>query len=74
MTVDNWSAGLVMKLLEVIHGQWLYRNVHVHDIFTGERARMRKEEILNELEYQIALGGGNWKKKIITYSRSIWRT
>jgi hypothetical protein len=57
MTFDNWSAGLVTKLLEVTHGQWLYRNVHVHDIFTGERARMRKEEIRKELEYQIALGG-----------------
>jgi hypothetical protein len=57
MTVDNRSAGLVMKLLEVTHGQWLYRNVHVHDIFTGERARMQKEEIWKELEYQIALGG-----------------
>lgn len=32
MTVRNWSAGLVTKLLEVTHGQWLYRNVHVHDI------------------------------------------
>ncbi len=57
MTLDNWSAGLVTKLLEVTHGQCLYQNVHVHDIFTGERARMRKEEIRKELEYQIALGG-----------------
>jgi hypothetical protein len=26
-----WAKGLVTKLLEVTHGQWLYRNVHVHD-------------------------------------------
>jgi hypothetical protein len=26
-----WTKGLVIKLLEVTHGQWLYRNVHVHD-------------------------------------------
>jgi hypothetical protein len=31
MTIKNWGAGLVTKLLEVTHGQWLYRNVHVHD-------------------------------------------
>eukprot|EP00956_Cyclotella_meneghiniana_P012105 scaffold17184_cov44-Cyclotella_meneghiniana.AAC.1 len=42
-TVKAWSAGLVVKLLEVTHGQWLYRNVHVHDIISGEKARNRKE-------------------------------
>jgi hypothetical protein len=36
MTVANWSAGLVTKMLEVTHGKWLYQNVHVHDIFTGK--------------------------------------
>jgi hypothetical protein len=57
MTVANWSTGLVTKLLEVTHGKWLYQNVHVHDIFTGERVWMQKEEICRELEYQISLGG-----------------
>jgi ABC-type Fe3+ transport system substrate-binding protein len=36
MTVKNRSAGLVTKLLEVTHGQWLYRNVHVHDMVKSE--------------------------------------
>ena len=49
--------GLVTRLLEVTHGQWLYRNVHVHDISTGERAMNRKEALRKEIEYQIALGG-----------------
>ncbi len=39
------------------HGQWLYRNVHVHDLFTGERTMNRKEALWKEIEYQIALGG-----------------
>ena len=39
------------------HGQWLYRNVHVHDLFSGERAMNRKEALRKEIEYQIALGG-----------------
>jgi hypothetical protein len=57
MTVNNWSAGLVTKLLEVTHGQWLYRNVHVHDALTGEKVMMRKAAIRREVEFQIALGG-----------------
>ena len=56
-SLQNWSAGLVTKLLEVIHGQWLYCNVHVHDTITGEKTRLRKEDIRKEVEYQLALGG-----------------
>jgi hypothetical protein len=51
------GAGLVTKLLEVTHGQWLYRNVHVHDFVSGQNARKRKEALRRELEYQIVLGG-----------------
>jgi hypothetical protein len=41
----------------VTHGQWLYRNVHVHDFVSGQNARKRKESLQRELEYQIVLGG-----------------
>ena len=57
MSLENWGAGLVTKLLEVTHGQWLYRNVHVHDLVSGQNAWNRKESLRRELEYQIALGG-----------------
>ena len=43
MTVKSWCEVLVLKLLEVTHGQWLYRNVHVHDKVSGEKAMRRKE-------------------------------
>eukprot|EP00956_Cyclotella_meneghiniana_P010988 scaffold15408_cov41-Cyclotella_meneghiniana.AAC.6 len=56
LTVKSWCAGLVLKLLEVTHGQWLYRNVHVHDRVSGEQAVHRKETIRVELEYQMSLG------------------
>ena len=56
LTVKAWSSGLVVKLSEVTHGQWLYRNVHVHDIISGEKARDRKESIRKELEHQMAVG------------------
>eukprot|EP00956_Cyclotella_meneghiniana_P030706 scaffold78142_cov27-Cyclotella_meneghiniana.AAC.1 len=56
LTVKSLCAGLVLKLLEVTHGQWLYRNVHVHDKVSGEQAVRRKETIRAELEYQMSLG------------------
>ena len=31
LSIERWTRGLINKLLEVTHGQWLYRNVHVHD-------------------------------------------
>ena len=46
-----------MKLLEITHGQWLYRNVQVHDAVSGLKAVKRKEELQREIEHQILLGG-----------------
>ena len=45
------------RLLEVTHGQWLYRNVQVHDTTTGILATQRKEKLQKEIEDQLALGG-----------------
>ena len=56
LSLDKWAQGLVVKLLEVTHGQWLYRNVHVHDAVTGAAATARKEEIQQFIEDQIELG------------------
>jgi hypothetical protein len=33
------SQGLVVKLLEITHGQWLYRCVQVHNKFAGSSQR-----------------------------------
>ena len=56
LTLKSWCEGLVLKLMEVTHGQWLYRNIHVHDRVSGEHAMRRKESIRAELEYQMSLG------------------
>jgi hypothetical protein len=47
---------LVIKLLEITHGQWLYRNVVVHHRTAGDLVTRRKEEIREALEEQIELG------------------
>ena len=54
--IDTWSRGLITKLLETTHGQWLYRNVVVHDRKSGAAATKRKEEIQMEIEKQQELG------------------
>jgi hypothetical protein len=56
MSVETWARELVIKLLEITHGQWLYRNVVVHDRTAGELVSRRKEEIREALEEQMELG------------------
>lgn len=38
-------------------GQWLYRNVHVHDTITGDIATRRKQDVQQELLDQMEIGG-----------------
>ena len=57
LSLQRWAIGLVTKLLEVTHGQWLYRNVTVHDATSGTLATLRKEELQMEIEKQQELGG-----------------
>ena len=46
----------MIRLLEVTHGQWLYRNLHVHDAVAGVNATARKEEIQRFIEDQVEMG------------------
>ena len=57
LSLDTWAKGLAIKLLEATHGQWLYRNMLVHDTVSGLKAVERKEELQREIEDQIELGG-----------------
>ena len=45
-----------MQLLEVVHGQWLYRNMHVHDSTARMEATARKEEIQHVIGDQLEMG------------------
>ena len=57
LSLENWAKGLVVKLLEATHGQWLYRNVVVNDLVGGLEAVKRKQELQAEIECQIELDG-----------------
>ena len=39
----NWGRDLVTRLLEVTHGQWLYRNVQVKTEYLGHLQRKRRK-------------------------------
>jgi hypothetical protein len=56
LTVEKCSKELVIRLLEITHGQWLYRNVMVHDRTAGDLVTRRKEEIRREMEEQLVSG------------------
>ena len=43
-------------MLEITHGQWLYRNLVVHDNTAGDLVSRRKEEIREALEERMELG------------------
>jgi len=55
-SVKQWATDLITKLLEVTHGQWLYRNIQVHDKVSGILATIEKEKIQTEIEEQQAIG------------------
>ena len=51
--VEMWMRTLITKLLECTHGQWLYRNVMVHDTLCGFKAARWKEQLLEDVEKQL---------------------
>ena len=55
----RWATGLVTKLLEVTHGQWLYRNLVVHEARTGVLRTEHKEAIQREIDKQLEMGNGD---------------
>jgi hypothetical protein len=43
MSLDKWSTGLITRLLEITHGQWLYQNFMEHNPVSGAIATAKKE-------------------------------
>jgi hypothetical protein len=52
----RWITGFITQLLQVMHTQWIYRCVLVHDRTTGMLISTHKEDLLKEIEYQLTLG------------------
>ena len=56
LSIKKWTSGLIMRLLEITHGQWIYRNFLVHDNMTGTLTTARKEDLQAETEKQQQVG------------------
>ena len=51
-----WARQVVVRLLEVTHGQWIYRNIQVHDEHQGTTRTQEKEALQREIEEELRLG------------------
>jgi hypothetical protein len=56
MAPEQWVQGLILKRLQAMHGQLIYRNIQIHDSVAGTQATLRKEVIQQEIEEQMVLG------------------
>ncbi len=56
LSAKVWASQLVIRLLEITHGQWVYRNIQVHDEKYGTLRTAQKEQILQDIEAEMELG------------------
>ena len=54
--LEGMVSGLITRLLEITHGQWLHRSFVIHDPLSGIIATRKKEELILEIECQWELG------------------
>ena len=52
----DYVTGLITRLSELTHAQWIYCNYVVHDPVAGTITLSKKEELLKEIEQQRELG------------------
>jgi hypothetical protein len=52
----QWTIGVVIKLLETTHSQWLYWCIQVHNRVQDTQAMLQKEELQKKIEAQQEMG------------------
>jgi hypothetical protein len=63
LSPERWAQGLILKLLEATHGQWIYRNIQIHDLVAGTQVTLQKEALQWEIESQMELGMAGFLEK-----------
>jgi hypothetical protein len=53
---QKWAMGLITQLLQVTHGQWIYRCILVHNCTTGTLINQHKAKLLEEITKQLLMG------------------
>jgi hypothetical protein len=56
---DRWAMGFVTQLLQVTHGQWVYRCLMAHDHTSGTLVNLHKSELLEEISNHLLMGAKN---------------
>ena len=56
LSAKVWAGQLVVRLLEITHAQWVYRNIQVHDETRGTLRTAEKERLIQEIEEEMELG------------------
>ena len=56
LSAKVWAGQLVVRLLEITHAQWVYRNIQVHEETRGTLRTAQKEQLLQEIEEEMELG------------------
>ncbi len=57
LSTHQWVRELSTRLMEATHGQWIYRNLVMHDRIAGFIITQDKETIMHEIAHQQELGG-----------------
>ena len=50
MSIDSWAKKFTSHLLHITHGQWVFRNVTLHDASVGYRMECRRAALLQEID------------------------
>lgn len=50
LTVEDWLKQFISKLLHIMHGQWIYRNISKHHDSIGQIRKTERRQLLLEID------------------------
>ena len=50
LTIADWSKRLISQILQILHAQWIFRNVSLHDAVQGYLRVKKRETVLQEVD------------------------
>ncbi len=56
MSLRQWMTKFITQLLQITHGQWLYRNEVVHNAMSGTRRNAKKQRLQERIEAEFQRG------------------
>ncbi len=56
MSLRQWMTQFITQLLQITHGQWLYRNEVVHNATSGTRRNAKKQRLQERIDAELQRG------------------